>query len=125
MTTAWIFGSVSHSSRRGSSALIMSSVSELSAAGRLSVMSARRPRRSNRTSSVSSIAVISRTPSLAEQPPRDDHAHDLVRSLENLVHAHVAQVAFDRIVLEIAVAAVKLKRIVAHREGNIGGKALR
>ena len=41
----------------------------------------------------------------AEQAPGDDHPHDLVGAFEDLVHAHVAQIALDREILEVAVAA--------------------
>ncbi len=46
--------------------------------------------------------------SLPQQSPGDDDAHDLVGAFEDLVDADVAQMALDREVLEVAVAAVQL-----------------
>src|SRR5882762_8274439 len=61
---------------------------------------------------------------LPQQPAGDDDAHDLVGAFEDLVDADVAQVALDGEILEVAVAAVELQRLVADLETGIGGKAL-
>ena len=54
---------------------------------------------------------------------RDDHPHDLVRALENLVNPDVANM-IERVLLQIAVPAVQLQRLIAHLERNVGGSAL-
>ena len=50
--------------------------------------------------------------SLTQQLPSDDHAHDFVGTFENAVDAQISEEALDRIILEIAVAAVELQRAV-------------
>src|SRR3990172_11445055 len=117
-STALIAGSRAQALSFSFMAIAMAVVSALSAAGRLSVTVPRPPRASNRTSSVA-ISSLS-----AQQAPGDDEAHDLVRALENLVHAHVAYEALDREVLQVAIAAVELERGIAHREAHVGGEAL-
>src|SRR4051794_40559503 len=52
---------------------------------------------------------------LAEQVAADDHAHDLVGALEDRMHPQVAPEALDRIVHQIAVAAVELQCAVDDR----------
>ena len=49
----------------------------------------------------------------------------LYADLEDLVHAHIAQVALDRVVLQVAVPAVQLQRLVADAEARVGRDALR
>ena len=49
---------------------------------------------------------------LVQKAAGDDNAHDLVGAFEDLVHAHVAQIALDREVLQVAVTAVQLQRVV-------------
>ena len=49
---------------------------------------------------------------LAELFPAGDHSHDFVGSLKDAVDAQIAQDTFDRIVLQIAVAAVQLQRTI-------------
>src|SRR5690348_9934430 len=61
---------------------------------------------------------------LPQQVAGDDDAHDLVGAFEDLVHPHVAQIALDREVLEITVAAVQLQRLVGDTEAGIGGEVL-
>src|SRR6185295_12252604 len=53
--------------------------------------------------------------SLAQQVPADDHPHHLVGALEDRVDPKVAPEALDRIVHQIAVAAVQLKRAIDDR----------
>src|SRR6185312_8562319 len=60
----------------------------------------------------------------AEQAARDDEAHDLVGAFEDPVDAQIAEVALDRIVLDVAVAAMELQRLVADPEAGIGREAL-
>src|SRR5271169_2697972 len=60
----------------------------------------------------------------AEQMPGDDHPHDLVGAFEDLVHAQIAQIALDRKVLQIAVAAEQLQRLVADVEPGISRETL-
>src|SRR5690348_6051538 len=107
MRTAWICGSAPQARRSGSSVRYMPSVSVLSAFGRLSVTRARPPRRSSRISSVTGLSSgISCPGSGAEQAARDDEAHDLVGPFEDLVNAQIAQVALDRVILDVAVTAM-------------------
>src|SRR5580704_3776966 len=44
--------------------------------------------------------------------PADDEAHDLVGTFENLMHPHITQDPFDRMVVQIAIAAVELQTAV-------------
>src|SRR6185312_13312455 len=96
--------SPSHSRSLASSACAISSVSALSASGRFSTT---RAMPSRTTNSISAIA---------QEAARHDHAHDLVGAFENLVHAQIAHKPLDRQILEIAVPAVKLERLVADGE---------
>src|SRR3546814_18643109 len=50
--------------------------------------------------------------SLAQQIPSDDHPHHLVGAFEDRMDAQVAQATLDRIILQIAVAAEQLERVV-------------
>src|ERR1051326_4972493 len=65
-----------------------------------------------------------RRPLLAEEVAGDDDAHDLVGAFEDLMHAQVAQIALDRKVLEVAVAAMQLQRLVGDMKTGIGREAL-
>src|SRR5580692_6038180 len=49
--------------------------------------------------------------SLPQEVAGDDDAHDLVGAFEDLVHPDVAQIALDREVLQIAIAAMQLQRL--------------
>src|SRR5690606_20660373 len=118
MSTRSIPSSPAHASSRWRMATAISSVSALSASGRSSVMTPARPRWSKRTPPA---AVMSQ----AQYRSRHDETHDFVGPLENLVHAHVAQVAFERKVPQVAVTAVQLQRLVHHLESDIGRKPLR
>src|SRR5215472_2163430 len=79
---------------------------------------ARPPCWSSRISSA--LLIRSRT----EQAAGDDHPHDLVGAFKDLVDAHVAQIALDREILQIAVAPKELQRLVADVKPGIGRKAL-
>ena len=57
--------------------------------------------------------------------PGDNHPHDFVRSFQNLMHPHVPEMALQGIFPDIAIAAVKLKSLVANLKGAIRGEALR
>src|SRR5580704_5522017 len=61
---------------------------------------------------------------LTQQVAGDDDAHDLVGAFEDLVDAQVAQIALDREILEVAVAAMQLQRLVGDMETGIGREAL-
>src|SRR4051812_35530882 len=61
---------------------------------------------------------------LPQQVAGDDDAHDLVGAFEDLVHPQIAQIALDREILEIAVAAMQLQRLVGDMKTGIGGEAL-
>ena len=54
----------------------------------------------------------------------DDQSHDLVGAFQDLVHAHVAQHALDRMIAQIAVTAMQLQAAIDHLEAGIGGKPL-
>src|SRR5947209_15280962 len=68
---------------------------------------------------------LSAARSLLGQVARDDEALDLARAFVDLRDARVAIMALDRIVLDIAVAAVDLDRLRAHPFGHLGGVELR
>src|SRR6185437_2702714 len=63
-------------------------------------------------------SLVGAAPSLpaisTQQLARDDDAHDLVGAFQDLVHAQIAHQLLDAEVLEVAVAAVDLQRLVAH-----------
>src|SRR5215831_13895858 len=63
-------------------------------------------------------------PLIPEHSAADDHAHDLVGTLKYLMHAHVAQDALDRMIAQIAIAAMQLQAAIDHLETRIGSKAL-
>src|ERR1700722_6523543 len=65
-----------------------------------------------------------RRASLPQEVAGDDDAHDLVGAFEDLVDAQITQIALDREIPEIAVAAVQLQRLVGDVEPGIGGDAL-
>ena len=52
-------------------------------------------------------------PAVAEDLPRDDQPVDLARALVDLGDARVAEVALDRVLLGVAVAAVDLERLAS------------
>src|SRR5215472_3118197 len=79
---------------------------------------ARPPCWSSRISSA--LLIRSRT----EQAAGDDHPHDLVGAFEDLVDAHVAQIALDREILQVAVAAKELQRLVADMKPGVGRQPL-
>jgi tetratricopeptide (TPR) repeat protein len=62
-------------------------------------------------------------PLILDQPTRHDHPHDLVRPLENLVHAKIPHQLLDAVVGEIAVAAEQLQSVVGRVEPGVGGDA--
>ena len=90
MITRVTAGSSRQASSCARSARTMTSVTALSACGRLSVTSPAAPRRSNRISGSNRHLLVS------QKIAAHDHAHDLVGSFEDLVHAHVAQDPLDR-----------------------------
>src|SRR5262245_10412819 len=59
-----------------------------------------------------------------EETPRDHQSLDLRRALVDLHHTRVAVVAFDRVLLHIAVAAVHLDRLVCDPRRGLGGVEL-
>src|SRR4029077_1796885 len=63
-------------------------------------------------------------PLLPQQVAGDDDAHDFVGAFEDLVDAQVAQVALDREIAEIAVAAMQLQRLVDDMKPGVSGEAL-
>src|SRR3954451_16982296 len=66
-------------------------------------------------------------PSETAAPPdkaaRDNHSHDLVCAFQDLVHAKVPHDLLDAIIGKIAVAAVKLKRLVGDLETYLRSEA--
>src|SRR4051812_6819506 len=62
--------------------------------------------------------------SLAKHVPGDDDAHDLVGALQDRMDAKVAPEALDRVIHQIAVAAVELERPVDDGGAGVGGEAL-
>src|SRR5580704_9046525 len=135
-TTALIAASFSQPGRTFSSSRIMPCVSALSAFGRLSVITPRPSFTSNRISDsdihtpytrrLSSLASLGMTMCALphQKPARNDHPHDLVGAFEDLVNAQVAQIALDGKVLQVAVAAMQLQRLVDDLEPDVGRKAL-
>src|SRR3546814_8234827 len=74
------------------------------------------PRRSgrqtqSRRSSCSVVFSASVEGGAAQQAAGNDHAHDLVGTFEYLVHAGIAQIALDRIILQVTVATMQLQKI--------------
>src|SRR5690348_17076498 len=61
---------------------------------------------------------------LPEEVAGDDDAHDLVGAFEDLMHPQIAQIALDREILEIAVAAMQLQRLVGDMKPGVGREAL-
>src|SRR5690606_25636007 len=59
-----------------------------------------------------------------DQMPRDDDAHDLVGTLQDLVDAKVAHQLLDAVVVQVAVAAEELQGVVGDGEARIGDEAL-
>ena len=62
--------------------------------------------------------------SAADQGAGDDDPHDLVGAFENLVDAQIAHQFLDAVVMQIAVAAKQLQRIVGDLETAVGDEAL-
>src|SRR5439155_17651628 len=58
----------------------------------------------------------------AEHLARDDDAHDLVGAFQDLVHPQVPYQLLEAIVVEVAVAAVHLQRVVDDLEAELRGK---
>lgn len=52
--------------------------------------------------------------SLVSEAAGDDEAHDLIGALEDLVHAHVPDIALDVVVPQVPVPPMQLQRVVAH-----------
>ena len=59
-------------------------------------------------------------PYLPDEVARHDHPHDLVRALQDLVHAQVPDDLLDAVLGEIPVAAMELQRVVGDPEGQGG-----
>src|ERR1700730_14195437 len=108
-----------HRSSSAPSRRTMPCVTALSAAGRSSVTMPAAPRRSNRISASLAIGSISDEIAAHDQP------HDLVAAFENLVDPHVAQHALDRVIAQIAVAAMELQAAIDGLEARIGREPLR
>src|SRR5690606_5950835 len=60
---------------------------------------------------------------LQEQAAGDDHSHDLVGAFQYLVYTCIAHPAFQWVIIQIAVSAMDLQRLVADIEAMVGGKA--
>lgn len=52
--------------------------------------------------------------SLVPEAAGDDEAHDFIGALEDLVHAHVPDIALDVVVPQVPVPPMQLQRVVAH-----------
>src|SRR5262245_22518873 len=63
-------------------------------------------------------------PSISQQIPAHDQPHYLVGALENLVHAQIPQHPLDRMIAQIAIAAVDLQAAVDHGKAGVGGEPL-
>src|SRR5690606_14869134 len=130
ISTAFTAGSVSQAASCGSNAWIISRVSAFSALGRLSDTMPMPPSVAKEMSCCSSLTWVmffpdcSRLLIAAQKLAGNDDPHDFVGAFEDLVHAQIAQDAFDRIVPDIAVAAMYLQRFVAGGEAGIGSEAL-
>src|SRR5439155_26704561 len=59
--------------------------------------------------------------SIPQQITADDQPHHLVGAFQDLVDAHVAQDPLDRMIAQVAVAAVKLQAAVDDIEAGVGG----
>src|SRR6266849_1961838 len=70
-------------------------------------------------------AVAISVPSIPAHIPAHDQPHHLVGAFQDLVHAQVAQYALDRVIAQIAVAAVELQAAIDHIEAGIGREPLR
>src|SRR6202521_770075 len=121
MTTRVIAGSRAHSLSLAASAWTMPCVTALSACGRFSVITPAAPHRSNRMS----CSALKARPSIPQQVAADDHPHHLVGALENLMDAHVAQHALDRMIAQVTVAAVELQATFERLEASVRGEPLR
>src|SRR5947209_1531524 len=55
-----------------------------------------------------------------QEPARNDHAHDLVGALEDLMHPQVAQIALDGKVFQVAIPAMQLQGVVHDIEADVG-----
>src|SRR5271156_3704567 len=64
-------------------------------------------------------AIPATLPSILDQSARNDHPHDLVRSLEDLMHAQVAHQFLDSVFGKIAVAAQQLQRVIGGVEAGV------
>src|SRR5205085_8051108 len=62
---------------------------------------------------------------LAEQVAADDHAHDLVGAFQDRMDPKIPPEALDRVILQIAVTAVKLERAIDDRRPAVCRKPLR
>lgn len=56
---------------------------------------------------------------LGYQCSTHDVSHDLIGSLQDLMHSAVPQISLNLVVLQVTVAAVHLQRVVAHLEAQI------
>src|SRR5918994_4578910 len=116
--TACTSGSVCQRAKPPCSARHMSNDSAFRARGRFKVTITTPPRCSMRMSS------LARMVSAVEQATGDDQPHDLVGAFEDLVHPDISEEALYCVFLYVAVAAVQLQGVVAHVEGDVGGKSL-
>ena len=53
-----------------------------------------------------------------ENVPRNDNLHDLVGTLENLVHSYVTKVLLYAIIFQIAVSSMHLQGPIYYLEGQ-------
>ncbi|CAE1299875.1 unnamed protein product [Acanthosepion pharaonis] len=65
-----------------------------------------------------------RLASVLQKIPPDDHSHHLIGAFRDRMHAQIAPEAFDRVIHQIAVAAMELQRPVDHRRSGIGRQPL-
>ena len=61
---------------------------------------------------------------MTQQLPRDDHAHDLIGALKDLVDPQVPNNPLKRIVLQIAISAMQLKRLIGHFKTGVRSEPL-
>src|SRR5690606_9184009 len=119
---------LSHSTSFAAMRCTMSIVSALIARGRLRVMRPSWPRSSKSTgesSAVSRSVMSTRFVSALEKVAADDQFHDLVRSLQYLVHAQIAHDFLDAVLRQVPVAAVQLQGGVCGVERNIRRESFR